>query len=250
MQGVAVFGCQCIAVCLPDEECEYCPDRALSAALKDWMEELNQPLQAGKICINTDELLQFMFSAVLLLKHTTCACFFSTIIVGRQNTRTDQRASVPTSHGKTPDRSDCPSTFRGTSTVAKLPVFPLNSSSPPSSPTKVSGEREGREWEKRKSYQSYQPIQPPPGTKPGAPAAGGRGQKAQVRGLCGGKGLLSESQVRLLVGLHYLPHEHGPSAQKLLQDLTWLKTNCQLVSANSKKAAPQKVGEDYEGSFC
>lgn len=49
MQGVAVFGCQCIAVCPPDEECEYCPDRALSAALKDWMEELNQPLQAGKI---------------------------------------------------------------------------------------------------------------------------------------------------------------------------------------------------------
>ncbi|XP_005950142.1 protein O-GlcNAcase [Haplochromis burtoni] len=191
-----------------DEECEYCPDRALSAALKDWMEELNQPLQAG-----------------------------------RQNTRTDQRASVPTSHCKTPDRSDCPSTFRGTSTVAKLPVFPLNSSSPPSSPTKVSGEREGREWEKRKSYQSCQPIQQPPGTKPGAPAAGGRGQKAQVRGLCGGKGLLSESQVRLLVGLHYLPHEHGPSAQKLLQDLTWLKTNCQLVSTNSKKAAPQKVDE-------
>uniref|UniRef100_A0A3P9CCW7 protein O-GlcNAcase n=1 Tax=Maylandia zebra TaxID=106582 RepID=A0A3P9CCW7_9CICH len=143
---------------------------------------------------------------------------------GRQNTRTDQRASVPTSHCKTPDRSDCPSTFRGTSTVAKLPVFPLNSSSPPSSPTKVSGEREGREWEKRKSYQSSWST------------CGWRsGQKAQVRGLCGGKGLLSESQVRLLVGLHYLPHEHGPSAQKLLQDLTWLKTNCQLVSTNSKK---------------
>uniref|UniRef100_A0A3P9CD85 protein O-GlcNAcase n=1 Tax=Maylandia zebra TaxID=106582 RepID=A0A3P9CD85_9CICH len=116
MQGVAVFGCQCIAVCPPDEECEYCPDRALSAALKDWMEELNQPLQAA---------------------WSTCG------------------------------------------------------------------------WRS--------------------------GQKAQVRGLCGGKGLLSESQVRLLVGLHYLPHEHGPSAQKLLQDLTWLKTNCQLVSTNSKK---------------
>lgn len=52
MQGVAVFGCQCIAVCPPDEECEYCPDRALSAALKDWMEELNQPLQAGKIYLS------------------------------------------------------------------------------------------------------------------------------------------------------------------------------------------------------
>lgn len=191
-----------------------------------------------------------MQCSVVTQTHNLCVFFTFMIIVGRQNTRTDQRASVPTSHCKTPDRSDCPSTFRGTSTVAKLPVFPLNSSSPPSSPTKVNGEREGREWEKRKSYQSCQPIQQPPGTKPGAPAAGGRGQKAQVHGLCGGKGLLSESQVRLLVGLHYLPHEHGPSAQKLLQDLTWLKTNCQLVSTNSKKAAPQKVGEDYEGSFC
>lgn len=30
-----------------DDMCEYCPERALSAALCDWMEELNQPLQAG-----------------------------------------------------------------------------------------------------------------------------------------------------------------------------------------------------------
>lgn len=39
-----------VFVCLyvPDEACEYCPDRALSAALHDWMEELNQPLQAGE----------------------------------------------------------------------------------------------------------------------------------------------------------------------------------------------------------
>uniref|UniRef100_A0A3Q2P3T8 protein O-GlcNAcase n=1 Tax=Fundulus heteroclitus TaxID=8078 RepID=A0A3Q2P3T8_FUNHE len=57
------------------------------------------------------------------------------------------------------------------------------------------------------------------------------------------KGSLSEAQVRLLVGLHYLPHEHGPSAQKLLQDLTWLKTNCHLVGANSKKGQPEKVDE-------
>uniref|UniRef100_A0A3Q3X924 protein O-GlcNAcase n=1 Tax=Mola mola TaxID=94237 RepID=A0A3Q3X924_MOLML len=62
-------------------------------------------------------------------------------------------------------------------------------------------------------------------------------------GHCGAKGHLSESQVRLLVGLHYLPHEHGPFAQKLLQDLTWLKTNCHLVSTNSKKAPPQKIDE-------
>uniref|UniRef100_A0A8P4GET5 Si:dkey-183c6.8 n=1 Tax=Dicentrarchus labrax TaxID=13489 RepID=A0A8P4GET5_DICLA len=127
------------------KECEYCPDRALSAALHDWMEELNQPLQ-------------------------------------------------------------------------------------------------GREGEKKRPNQSVQPNQPP-GSKPLAHSGGGKGQKAQGRGLCGGKGLLSESQVRLLVGLHYLPHEHGLSAQKLLQDLTWLKTNCHLVSTNSKKAPPQKIDE-------
>ncbi|XP_035481634.1 protein O-GlcNAcase [Scophthalmus maximus] len=176
-----------------DEESDYCPDRALSAALHDWMEELNQPLQAGRQC-----------------------------------TRADHRSSAQ-SRCKTPDRSEGASTFRGTSSVAKLPVFPLNSSSPPSSPTK--GEREP-------GLSNHEP----PGSRPGAPSGGCRGQKAQGRALCGGKGLLSESQVRLLVGLHYLPHEHGPSAQKLLQDLTWLKSNCHLVSANSKKA-PLKVDE-------
>ncbi|XP_032400064.1 protein O-GlcNAcase isoform X1 [Etheostoma spectabile] len=184
-----------------DKECEYCPDRALSAALHDWMQELNQPLQAG-----------------------------------RQSTRADQRYSAPTTRCKTTDKSDCSSTIRETSAVAKLPVFPLDSSSPPSSPTKVRGETEGREGE-NKSQPNYQPQ----GSRPSAPP--GRGQKAQGWGLCGGKDLLSETQVRLLVGLYYLPHEHGPSAQKLLQDLTWLKANCHMVSANSKKTPPPKIDE-------
>lgn len=163
------------------------------------------------------------------------------IITGRQSTRADQRSSAPASRCKTPDRADCPSALRGTSAVAKLPVFPLDSSSPPSSPTNAKGEREGQEGEKKRSNHLSQTHHQPPGSRPGAPSGGGRGQKAQGRGFCGGKGLLSESQVRLLVGLHYLPHEHGPSAQKLLQDLTWLKSNCHLVSTNSKKALPQKV---------
>uniref|UniRef100_A0A3B4VK06 protein O-GlcNAcase n=1 Tax=Seriola dumerili TaxID=41447 RepID=A0A3B4VK06_SERDU len=150
-----------------DEECEYCPDRALSAALHDWMEELNQPLQA--VCVD----------------------------------------------------------------------IRLNSN-----PSAVKEEWEERDGENKRSNQPSQPNHQPPGSRPGAPSGGSRGQKAQGRGICGGKGLLSESQVRLLVGLHYLPHEHGPSAQKLLQDLTWLKSNCQLVSANTKKTPPQKVGID------
>ncbi|XP_075303485.1 LOW QUALITY PROTEIN: protein O-GlcNAcase [Anarrhichthys ocellatus] len=189
-----------------DEECEYCPDRALSDALHDWMEELNQPLQAG-----------------------------------RQSTRADQRSSASATRCKTPDRSDCPSTLRGPSAIAKLPVFPLNSSSPPSSPVK--GETVGGEGERKRSNQPGQPNHQTQGSRPGAPSGGGRGPKAQGWGLCGGKALLSESQVRLLVGLYYLPHEHGPSAQKLLQDLNWLKANCHLVSANSKKTPPQKIDE-------
>uniref|UniRef100_A0A3P9HZE9 protein O-GlcNAcase n=1 Tax=Oryzias latipes TaxID=8090 RepID=A0A3P9HZE9_ORYLA len=191
---------------MKDEECYYCPDRALTAALHDWMEELNQPLQAGR--------------------HTI---------------RTDPHGYVQTSRCKTSDWSDRPSTFRGTSAVAKLPVFPLNSSSPPSSPTledreKQMGEKKGSSYSSQKS----------PGSRPGPVPSGGQGEKVQGRGICGGKGLLSESQVRLMVGLHYLPHEHGPSAQKLLQDLTWLKTNCHLVSTNGKKAQPQKA-EEWHG---
>ncbi|XP_037116164.1 protein O-GlcNAcase-like [Syngnathus acus] len=180
-----------------DEETDYCPDRALSAALHDWMEELNQPLQAG-----------------------------------RQSARSDQRCS----RSRTPDRSHCTSTFRGSAVVAKLPVFPLNSSSPPPSPTKAKGESEVREGGKRQPAQGSHQV---PASRPTAPS----GPKARGRGLCGGKGLLSEAQVRLLVGLHYLPHEHGPSAQKLIQDLTWLKSNCHVVSANSKKSSPHKVDE-------
>nr|XP_061816114.1 protein O-GlcNAcase-like isoform X2 [Nerophis lumbriciformis] len=168
-----------------DEEPDYSPETALSAALHDWLEDLNQPLQA--------------------------------------------------------DRSDCNATLRGTSVVAKLPVFPLNSSSPPPSPTKAKGDREVREGEKRR--QTSQANHQAQGTRHGVPSGRGRGYKAQGRSLGSGKGQLSESQVRLLVGLYYLPHEHGPSAQKLLQDLTWLKTNCHLVSINSKKDLSQKVDE-------
>lgn len=68
-------------------------------------------------------------------------------------------------------------------------------------------------------------------------------EKASGKALCAGKSPLSEAQVRLLVGLHYLPHEHGPPAQSLLQALTWLKSHCHYVSVNgsSKKMQPQKV---------
>lgn len=68
-------------------------------------------------------------------------------------------------------------------------------------------------------------------------------EKTSRRGLCSGRAPLSEAQIRLLVGLYYLPHEHGPPAQSLLQDLTWLKANCHCVSVNGngKKTPQQKV---------
>ncbi len=70
-------------------------------------------------------------------------------------------------------------------------------------------------------------------------------EKTSSRGLCSGRVPLSEAQVRLLVGLYYLPHEHGPPAQNLLQDLTWLKANCYCVSVNGKKASPQRVKRSF-----
>lgn len=168
-----------------DEEWEYCPERALTTALRDWMEELNQPLHAG-----------------------------------RQSRLAESRSSGPTARCKTPDRTRC-SSYRG---ARPLPVFPLDPSSPPSSPKNTHSREASRErcdlGEKKRSA----PSSPVP-------------RRTQT------KGLLTESQVRMLVGLHYLPHEHGPAAQKLLQDLTWLKANCHLVSANCKKTTPQKMDE-------
>uniref|UniRef100_A0A8K9Y405 protein O-GlcNAcase n=1 Tax=Oncorhynchus mykiss TaxID=8022 RepID=A0A8K9Y405_ONCMY len=114
---------------------------------------------------------------------------------------------------------------------------------PPSSPEGEEGvrrgEKEGRseggDGEEREKKLHNNQFQQGPG-QPRSP--GGV--------LCVEKAPLSESQIRLLVGLHYLPHEHGPSAQRLLQDLTWLKEHCHLVSANDKKGPPQKA-EEWRG---
>uniref|UniRef100_A0A8C8LRT8 protein O-GlcNAcase n=1 Tax=Oncorhynchus tshawytscha TaxID=74940 RepID=A0A8C8LRT8_ONCTS len=120
---------------------------------------------------------------------------------------------------------------------------PQGDSPPPSSPEGEEGvrrgEKEGRseggDGEEREKKLHNNQFQQGPG-QPRSP--GGV--------LCVGKAPLSESQIRLLVGLHYLPHEHGPSAQRLLQDLTWLKEHCHLVSANDKKGPPQKA-EEWRG---
>lgn len=185
------------------EEWEYCPERALTTALQDWMEELNRPLHAG-----------------------------------RQGRQTETRSPGSNGHHNGSDRT---SSFRGT---IPLPVFPLDPSSPPSSPTQT---RREASTEAGDTGQKRRYRQPSPGCR--SEAGGGRAAKPTGRASTGGKGSLTESQVRLLVGLHYLPHEHGPAAQKLLQDLTWLKTNCHTVSSNGKKSAPEKM-EEWRGRAC
>lgn len=162
-------------------------------------------------------------------------------MTGRQSGRADPRSSAAVSRCKPADGLDGSSAFRERPAVAKLPVFPLNSGSPPSSPTKVNGDKEGQEVGRKRLNHSSQSHHHSSGSRLSGTPGGERGQKTQGRGPAGGKGLLTESQVRLLVGLHYLPHEHGAAAHKLLQDLNWLKTNCYLVSVGSKKALPQKV---------
>lgn len=185
------------------EEWEYCPERALTSALQDWMTELNRPLHAGR--------------------------------QGRQvETRSPSSAVNPNG----PDRT---SSFRCT---VPLPVFPLDPSSPPTSPTLTHREAS---TEPSDGGQKRRCRQLSPGRR--SEAGGRQGPKPSIRGSPGGKGSLTESQVRLLVGLHYLPHEHGPAAQKLLQDLTWLKSNCNTVSINGKKSAPEKM-EEWRGRAC
>ncbi|XP_007250263.3 protein O-GlcNAcase [Astyanax mexicanus] len=169
----------------------YCPDRALSAALQDWMNELSQPLQPG-----------------------------------RQIRPTEHRSSAHSTKHKPSESSDNQygAHSRPSCTAGPLPAC----SSQHRKPTAAG--REGGAGPLRSEER----------------ANGGHSrEKVQGKALCAGKGPLNEVQVRLLVGLYYLPHEHGPPAQSLLQDLTWLKANCNFVSANGngKKTQPQKVEE-------
>uniref|UniRef100_A0A8C7U1G5 protein O-GlcNAcase n=1 Tax=Oncorhynchus mykiss TaxID=8022 RepID=A0A8C7U1G5_ONCMY len=159
---------------------------------------------------------------------------------GRQSRQADQRSSGQ-KLGTLESENCLPTTREGRPKPPREP--PQGDSPPPSSPEGEEGvrrgEKEGRseggDGEEREKKLHNNQFQQGPG-QPRSP--GGV--------LCVEKAPLSESQIRLLVGLHYLPHEHGPSAQRLLQDLTWLKEHCHLVSANDKKGPPQKA-EEWRG---
>ncbi|TSN12246.1 Protein O-GlcNAcase [Bagarius yarrelli] len=162
---------------------QYCPERALSTALKDWMTELNQPLQPG-----------------------------------RQQRFTEPKPSTHTSKPNPPESLD--NLHEAQSKPPSAPGGQVSSSTPV--------------------------LKVPTGTESEERPSGGQSKaKVPEKDLCAGKSSLSEAQVRLLVGLYFLPYEHGPPAQSLLQALTWLKSHCHYVSVNgsSKKMQQQKIEE-------
>ncbi|XP_030636244.1 protein O-GlcNAcase [Chanos chanos] len=154
---------------------------------------------------------------------------------GRQARPTDVRSSGPTSKSKTAGSSD---PQRGVQ--SKPPPEPSQGSGPLSSSPPRGQKPEGGEVRPAAALHSDDKS-----LRSENQASKTSKEKSQGRGLCAGKAPLSEAQVRMLVGLYFLPHEHGPPAQSLLQDLTWLKANCHCVSSNGngKKVQPQKVEE-------
>ncbi|XP_030046722.1 protein O-GlcNAcase isoform X1 [Microcaecilia unicolor] len=55
---------------------------------------------------------------------------------------------------------------------------------------------------------------------------------------------LSQSDLRTLVDLYYLPYEHGEEAGQLLREFQWLRAHSDLVSINGRKSDSQK-GEEW-----
>uniref|UniRef100_A0A4W4EH46 protein O-GlcNAcase n=1 Tax=Electrophorus electricus TaxID=8005 RepID=A0A4W4EH46_ELEEL len=168
----------------------YCSNQALSAALKDWMDELSQPLQPG-----------------------------------RQIKPAEHKSSTASSKVKPTDSFD---SHHGPQSKS-----PCSARALPLCSAQAKKALDGTD-------SGAAPLQSEDRAR-GAPSR----ENVPGKGLCAGKAPLSEAQVRLLVGLYYLPHEHGPPAQSLLQDLTWLRGNCHYVSVNGngKKTQPQKVEE-------
>ncbi|XP_051984395.1 protein O-GlcNAcase isoform X2 [Xyrauchen texanus] len=170
-----------------DEEA-YSVERALSAALQDWMKELSLPLQPGRQERPVD-------------------------LKPLRPIKSKSSDSSDNQHGAQPKSPITSSQSSGALACDEIPADPVTSQDLKSVENQVS------------SSSSH--------------------EKTSSRGLCSGRSPLSEAQVQLLVGLYYLPHEHGPPAQSLLKDLTWLKANCHWVSVNGngKKVSPQKVEE-------
>uniref|UniRef100_W5M032 protein O-GlcNAcase n=1 Tax=Lepisosteus oculatus TaxID=7918 RepID=W5M032_LEPOC len=244
------------------QQVTYCPEEALLLALKDWMQEMSKPLQpacsvplegagggGSLVCtrpshssaegMTTTGLFDILFltpAGVLLTK--------------------DSRPTVVPAWGSA--QHEEPEAESGSSS----PLTGVRRLSAPSAEVKIPkdkgqgeqelvvaprsedrglrlnvphGEMEGEEGERE--------VQDTPAGKELPLVRTQSQEKGKGGGAAVGRAPLSEEEVKLLVGLYYLPHEHGPPAQRLLQDLAWLKAHSHCVSANGKKGEPQKVEE-------
>uniref|UniRef100_A0A8C9S993 protein O-GlcNAcase n=1 Tax=Scleropages formosus TaxID=113540 RepID=A0A8C9S993_SCLFO len=219
----------------------YCPEKMLSAALQDWLEELNQPLQPGAAVAPAPRV-----RVGLLLPSKVSAPAELGSSGARSKSRNSEGAD---NHCARKAPAEVPPGRRSPSGASLGPNLNLQKEEREQATDAASRGKEGGPKVGRQ------------GKTPSVEDDGGRGRegkegdrerngpsgsarvKGQGRAPCGGKGPLSEQEVRLLVGLYFLPHEHGPAARRLLKDLTWLKSNSHYVSVNGKKSQPHKVEE-------
>ncbi|XP_066574411.1 protein O-GlcNAcase isoform X2 [Amia ocellicauda] len=207
----------------PEAQEVYCPEKALSLALHDWMEEMIQPLQPGRLKLSGSE--------------NAAADPFT------RGSNQKPSQDTPEKDASSTDAPDGPAVaLEGEGGLQDPDVDPcsedrgLRADNTPSR----DGERE-REGEGQRDVEKERQEKPTGNGPPQAPM--GPQEKGRKGALGRGRTPLSEEEVRLLVGLYFLPHEHGPPAQRLLQDLAWLKAHSHCVSANGKKAEPYKAEE-------
>ncbi|XP_069034812.1 protein O-GlcNAcase [Lepisosteus oculatus] len=205
------------------QQVTYCPEEALLLALKDWMQEMSKPLQPGRQCrpaglksSESDSDLKNSESAV-----QDPATRGSNHTSAQDNLRGGSLlpAGIPKDKGQ--GEQELVVAPRSEDRGLRLSV--------------PHGEMEGEEGERE--------VQDTPAGKELPLVRTQSQEKGKGGGAAVGRAPLSEEEVKLLVGLYYLPHEHGPPAQRLLQDLAWLKAHSHCVSANGKKGEPQKVEE-------
>ncbi|XP_041074363.1 protein O-GlcNAcase isoform X1 [Polyodon spathula] len=199
----------------------YCPEEALTRAIQDWMEEIAKPLQPG-----------------------------------RQSCQVEKQSPVNNTEPKrVTEGAEPDKTTRGGShklTHGALKNSPPSSLSSPSSPAQQGEtgpgggtEPEEEEWGKAEQQSLLNGGET---SNEKERQSDGEGERLWKEKGCRGEVVqacepLTPAQVRLLVGLYYLPHEHGAEGQRLLKDFQWLNSKSDCVSVNVKKTEPRKVEE-------
>ncbi|RXM93829.1 Protein O-GlcNAcase [Acipenser ruthenus] len=207
----------------------YCPEEALSRAIQDWMEEIAKPLQPGR------QIRQVEKQSPV-------------------NNTESKRFPEGADPGQEPDKIT-----RGSN--HKLPQgahknSPPSSLSSPSSPAQQGetgpgggiepGEEERGKAEQQSLLNWGETSNEKERQSDGVEEEGERERLLKEKG-CRGEVQacepLTPAQVRMLVGLYYLPHEHGVEGQRLLKDFQWLNSKSDCVSVNVKKSEPRKAEE-------